>query len=120
MPPSIPIPRLPLPAQHLLGEFRKESGIDLSGDTLAMQRLREAAEKVSLKDWMAPSCDSIAWLCCPGGVRCLVCLCFFRSWSVGQLEASNLFVEKYGLSLHGGIGRRQVVRVVHVPQLFTL
>ncbi|CAM9829709.1 unnamed protein product [Scytosiphon promiscuus] len=31
--------------KHLLGEFRKESGIDLSGDTLAMQRLREAAEK---------------------------------------------------------------------------
>ncbi|CAN0519377.1 unnamed protein product, partial [Scytosiphon promiscuus] len=35
--------------QHLLGEFRKESGIDLSGDTLAMQRLREAAEKVKKK-----------------------------------------------------------------------
>lgn len=33
--------------QHLLGEFRKESGIDLSNDSLAMQRLREAAEKVS-------------------------------------------------------------------------
>ncbi|CAM9180290.1 unnamed protein product [Ectocarpus sp. 12 AP-2014] len=31
--------------KHLLSEFRKESGIDLSGDTLAMQRLREAAEK---------------------------------------------------------------------------
>jgi len=30
---------------HLLSEFRKESGIDLSGDNLAMQRLREAAEK---------------------------------------------------------------------------
>lgn len=31
--------------EHLLGEFKKESGIDLSGDNLAMQRLREAAEK---------------------------------------------------------------------------
>lgn len=30
---------------YLLGEFKKESGLDLSKDTLAMQRLREAAEK---------------------------------------------------------------------------
>lgn len=30
---------------HLLSEFKKESGIDISNDTLAMQRLREAAEK---------------------------------------------------------------------------
>jgi molecular chaperone DnaK len=30
---------------HLLAEFKKESGINLSGDNLAMQRLREAAEK---------------------------------------------------------------------------
>mmetsp|Transcript_4005 Transcript_4005/g.12810 ORF Transcript_4005/g.12810 Transcript_4005/m.12810 type:complete len:586 (-) Transcript_4005:119-1876(-) len=30
---------------HLVGEFKKEAGIDLSGDPLAMQRLREAAEK---------------------------------------------------------------------------
>ena len=30
---------------YLLGEFKKESSIDLSKDTLAMQRLREAAEK---------------------------------------------------------------------------
>lgn len=29
----------------LLKEFQKESGIDISGDALAMQRLREAAEK---------------------------------------------------------------------------
>jgi molecular chaperone DnaK len=29
----------------LLGEFKKESGLDLSKDNLAMQRLREAAEK---------------------------------------------------------------------------
>jgi len=31
--------------KHLLNEFKKDSGIDLSNDTLAMQRLREAAEK---------------------------------------------------------------------------
>ena len=31
--------------QHLLKEFKKESGMDLTGDNLAMQRLREAAEK---------------------------------------------------------------------------
>jgi molecular chaperone DnaK len=31
--------------EHLLAEFKKESGIDLSNDKLAMQRLREAAEK---------------------------------------------------------------------------
>lgn len=31
--------------KHLVDEFRKESGIDLSNDSLAMQRLREAAEK---------------------------------------------------------------------------
>ena len=30
---------------HLLKEFKKDSGIDLTGDSLAMQRLREAAEK---------------------------------------------------------------------------
>lgn len=30
---------------HLLNDFKKESGMDLSGDKLAMQRLREAAEK---------------------------------------------------------------------------
>jgi molecular chaperone DnaK len=31
--------------RHLLSEFKRESGIDLSKDALAMQRLREAAEK---------------------------------------------------------------------------
>ncbi|CAH0478498.1 unnamed protein product [Peronospora belbahrii] len=31
--------------RYLVGEFRKETSIDLSGDNLAMQRLREAAEK---------------------------------------------------------------------------
>ena len=31
--------------QHLLNDFKKESGMDLSSDPLAMQRMREAAEK---------------------------------------------------------------------------
>merc|ERR1711966_100222 len=31
--------------KHLLAEFKKDSGLDLSSDALAMQRLREAAEK---------------------------------------------------------------------------
>merc|ERR1719158_694714 len=31
--------------KHLVNEFKQESGIDLSSDSLAMQRLREAAEK---------------------------------------------------------------------------
>ena len=31
--------------EYLLAEFKKDSGIDLSGDQLAMQRVREAAEK---------------------------------------------------------------------------
>lgn len=31
--------------EHLLNDFKKDSGIDLSDDKLAMQRLREAAEK---------------------------------------------------------------------------
>lgn len=31
--------------EFLLSEFKKDSGIDLSGDKLAMQRLREAAER---------------------------------------------------------------------------
>ncbi|KAJ1439715.1 heat shock protein 70 family [Ochromonadaceae sp. CCMP2298] len=31
--------------KYLLAEFKKESGLDLSNDPLAMQRLREAAEK---------------------------------------------------------------------------
>jgi molecular chaperone DnaK len=34
-----------LVTQHLITEFKKSSGIDLSKDRLAMQRLREAAEK---------------------------------------------------------------------------
>merc|ERR1712183_907518 len=31
--------------KHLLKDFKKDSGLDLSGDNLATQRLREAAEK---------------------------------------------------------------------------
>jgi len=32
--------------KYFLGEFKKESGIDIQGDKMAIQRLREAAEKV--------------------------------------------------------------------------
>ena len=31
--------------QYMLDEFKKAEGIDLSGDKMAMQRLKEAAEK---------------------------------------------------------------------------
>ncbi len=34
---------------HLVEECKKDSGIDLSGDSLAMQRLREAAEKAKVE-----------------------------------------------------------------------
>lgn len=34
---------------YLVDEFKKESGIDLSGDSLAMQRLKEAAEKAKIE-----------------------------------------------------------------------
>jgi molecular chaperone DnaK len=34
---------------YLVGEFRKEQGIDLSGDRQAMQRLTEAAEKAKIE-----------------------------------------------------------------------
>jgi molecular chaperone DnaK len=34
---------------YLAGEFKKEQGIDLSGDPLAMQRLKEAAEKTKIE-----------------------------------------------------------------------
>ena len=30
---------------HLVAEFKKENGIDLSTDKMAMQRLKDAAEK---------------------------------------------------------------------------
>ncbi|GAW04349.1 heat shock protein 70 family [Lentinula edodes] len=35
--------------EHLLNEFKKESGIDLSGDRMAIQRIREAAEKAKIE-----------------------------------------------------------------------
>ena len=34
--------------KYLLAEFKKDTGIDLSGDKIAMQRLREAAEKAKI------------------------------------------------------------------------
>ena len=34
---------------YLLSEFKKDQGIDLSGDTLAIQRLKEAAEKAKIE-----------------------------------------------------------------------
>lgn len=34
---------------YLAGEFKKDSGIDLSGDKMAMQRLKEAAEKAKIE-----------------------------------------------------------------------
>ena len=34
--------------KYLLGEFKKDTGIDLSSDRIAMQRLREAAEKAKI------------------------------------------------------------------------
>ena len=35
--------------EYLVSEFKKESGIDLSGDRQAMQRLKEAAEKAKIE-----------------------------------------------------------------------
>lgn len=35
--------------EHLLKEFKKESGIDLSNDRMAIQRIREAAEKAKIE-----------------------------------------------------------------------
>ncbi len=35
--------------QHLLKEFREETGIDLGGDMMAMRRLKEAAEKAKIE-----------------------------------------------------------------------
>ncbi len=34
---------------YIIGEFRKDTGIDLSGDRFAMQRVREAAEKAKIE-----------------------------------------------------------------------
>jgi molecular chaperone DnaK len=35
--------------KYIVDEFKKDSGIDLSGDRMAMQRLREAAEKAKIE-----------------------------------------------------------------------
>lgn len=35
--------------EYLAGEFKKDSGIDLKGDKLALQRLKEAAEKAKIE-----------------------------------------------------------------------
>jgi len=35
--------------QYLIDEFKKETGINLSNDRLAIQRLREAAEKAKIE-----------------------------------------------------------------------
>jgi molecular chaperone DnaK len=35
--------------EYLVGEFRKESGIDLKADKMALQRLKEAAEKAKIE-----------------------------------------------------------------------
>ncbi len=35
--------------EYLVGEFKKENGIDLRGDKLALQRLKEAAEKAKIE-----------------------------------------------------------------------
>ncbi len=35
--------------QYLIGEFRKETGIDVSGDKMVMQRLKEGAEKAKIE-----------------------------------------------------------------------
>ena len=35
--------------RHLVQQFRKDSGIDLSGDRMAIQRIREAAEKAKIE-----------------------------------------------------------------------
>ena len=35
--------------RHIVNEFKKESGVDLSGDRMAIQRVREAAEKAKIE-----------------------------------------------------------------------
>lgn len=42
---------------YLVSEFKKEQGVDLSQDSMAMQRLREAAEKAKIELSTAPSTD---------------------------------------------------------------
>jgi len=35
--------------RHLMGEFKKDTGIDLTGQTIVLQRLKEAAEKAKIE-----------------------------------------------------------------------
>lgn len=46
---------------YLVGEFKKEQGIDLSQDKLAVQRLREAAEKVGVPLSSVSGCASFSF-----------------------------------------------------------
>jgi len=43
--------------EYLVAEFKKDQGIDLSQDPMAMQRLREAAEKAKIELSSSPSTD---------------------------------------------------------------
>lgn len=43
--------------QHLIDEFKKDSGLDVSKDRLVIQRLREAAEKAKCELSFAPQTD---------------------------------------------------------------
>ena len=42
---------------HIIGEFKKEQGVDLSKDVLALQRLKEAAEKAKIELSSSASTD---------------------------------------------------------------
>ena len=42
---------------HLVDEFKKEQGIDLTSDKLALQRLREAAERAKCELSSTPQTD---------------------------------------------------------------
>ncbi|MBT9558432.1 MAG: molecular chaperone DnaK [Myxococcales bacterium] len=42
---------------YLVAEFKKDSGIDVSGDKMVMQRLKEAAEKAKIELSSAPETD---------------------------------------------------------------
>ena len=43
--------------EYLVAEFKKDSGIDLSGDNMAMQRLKEAAEKAKIELSSTPTAN---------------------------------------------------------------
>ena len=43
--------------QYIIDEFKKESGVDLSNDNLALQRVREAAEKAKIELSSTPQTD---------------------------------------------------------------